>query len=321
MAATKIKKPKKTPKKYFEEPEAKNDFTAFVEQVKENPVRYGAAAGFIVLCGLAGLLYQNTRQAQSEELATAYARAMGAEDPEQRVEQLEALTTQSGPLLAEVLYMLGEEAFDIQEYDKAKAAFERVLDEFADSRFAPDSAEGLGVILEEQSQDYEAARVQYERILTEWPDSSAALRQPINIARCYEKVGDVAGAVGAYHEQIGAFPSSTVAEEAEAALKRLFATNPELFEGADAGIPTAVPETPDAVPAEEETETILPDLEEEPVELPLRLELPTPDSIDLTPSEEATEDVSVDVPDAELAIPSEPSEDAETPAEESVSEQ
>ncbi len=223
--ATKVKK--KAPD-ILDQPAAQNDFTKLVEQVKANPVLYGAGVAFVVVCLLIGVFYRSGRAAGTRQEMTALARAVGNEDAALRTSELEPLAKGKGGLTAEAVYMLGESAYESQQYDKAKEAFERVRSEFPDSSYVPDAVEGLGYI-EENAGQFDQAIATYSEIVEKWPDTFTARRQQFNIGRCQESKKDLAAAVKAYQAQVEAFPGSTFEKEANQALDRLRASNPDLF--------------------------------------------------------------------------------------------
>ena len=294
MAAAKTKKKGKS--LFDDQPKAKGDLAALVEQVKENPALYIGAAVFIVACLVAGVLYRAHREAVERDLYSAYAAALDKEDPAERLAALEPLLDKNGPsaAMAEIVYVTGETAYWAKDYEKAKSLYERVRTEFPDSEYVPNAVEGLAYI-EEDVGDYDNAFSTYQEITQKWPTSFAARRQPLNVARVEEKRGNLDAAIQSYREQTTMFPDSNVAREAQAALDRLGTSNPELF-------------TPASVAPSELTDIALPPL---PIEQPVVQDAPAP--VD-TPALELQ--LNATPPDATEAVPleSEPVSAEETAA-------
>ncbi|MBN2307889.1 MAG: tetratricopeptide repeat protein [Candidatus Hydrogenedentes bacterium] len=238
------------------------DLDTLTKSIQENPVAYGIALVFIMAVVAAGLLYRAHSVARDTDLATEYAQALENEEDEAVVAALEPVAESRGTITPHAVYMLGEAAFRSNDYDKARAAFERVRLEFPDSDFVPDAVEGLGFIAEAQG-DTQTALDRYREILDNWPGSFTARRQQLNIGRVLEGLGNAADAVVAYREQVSAFPESHVAEQAREALDRLNRAHPELFE------PPAVAEAPPA--AEADAAASQPGDAEEPPQLKLSL--------------------------------------------------
>lgn len=227
---------KKPMKSLFDEKPKQDDLTQLIADVKERPLVYGGIAAFLLVCLLAGFLWRANAVAQRKDVVTAYAQALDKQEPSERLAALEPLTQGIAKNSDEVIYMAAETAYKAGQYDKAKASFERLRNEFKNSPFTPDAVEGLGYVAE-NSKDYDAAIGYYKEVQTTWSDSFAARRQPMNIARVEVQRGKLAEAIAAYNEQLQLFPGSSLAQEASAALTRLEKSNPELF-------PKAEPITP-----------------------------------------------------------------------------
>ena len=195
--------------------DAEGEITSFWQSIQEKPWHYGIGTAVIVAAILITVGYQQHTAKAKQELYTTYVKALEAGEPAEQAKQLEAVAA-AGAASPEIVYMLGETALKAGEYDKAKAAFERLRQEFPDARHVPDAVEALGFIAQE-NEDYEGALKAYNEIIEKWPQSFAARRQPLNIARVREAQGDVAAAVQAYQDQTLQFPGSSVAQEAEAA--------------------------------------------------------------------------------------------------------
>lgn len=239
------------------EPEKKDELILLYNLIQEKPWHAAITVAFIILCLFAGLMYRSQAQMRAQHSAAQLMAALEKTEPEEQVQALESLIESGTPLLAEALYRLGEAAYQAQDYARAKHAFERVRDEFPKSPFAPDAVEGLGFLFESQDPpDYESARAAYEKIMNDWPDSFAATRQFLNFGRCHERLGNYNDAIAAYRSQIAVAPNLSAATHAQEALNRLRLEKPELFaeEAAPAPAEPAAEETEAA--EEDEVEAI-----------------------------------------------------------------
>lgn len=221
-------RPKKPDAQVLDGEEKKGDFEALLDSVQENPLLYGAFVAFILVCGLAGVVYRVHARDVEREVATEYLHALDAETPAEQAEALEALATGKSGLAAEALYMQGEAAYRADDREGAAAAFKRLRETFPDSPFTPDAVEGLGAI-EEDRNSFDEALARYREVLDTWPGSFTAKRQPFNIGRCQERAGNHAEAVEAFRDQLDLFPGSTVAGHAQHKLDRLRVSHPGLF--------------------------------------------------------------------------------------------
>ena len=227
--ATKAKPTKKRTADIFDQTVAKNDWEKLVEQVRENPVMYGAGAAFVLLAVLAGVIFRVSGTAKTRSQMSQLARAIMTEDPALRVTELEPLAKGKGEIGAQALYLMGEAAFEARDYGQAREAFERLRQEFPQSDFIANAVEGLGHV-SENTERYEEALTAYKEIIEKWSQSFARRRQDLNIARCYERLDNLPEAVAAYQAHLDQFPGSSFEGEARAALDRLRRTNPDLFE-------------------------------------------------------------------------------------------
>jgi len=246
--ATKIKTNKKKAPDILDTPVRNTDIEKFITKFKENPVLYCAAAGVVVVCIIAGFAFRTVSQSSSKAAMTKFAQAVETEDPALRATELES--TAKGPVAAEAVYMMGEAAFEAKDYDKAKAAFERVRKEFVSSPYVPDAVEGLGAIAENAGQ-FDQAIASYKEIVEKWPASFAKRRQQMNIARCQEAAGNLKDAIATYKAQAEEFPGSSLEKDAKAALDRLKASNPDLFPKEETKPADDAAKTPDAKPADD----------------------------------------------------------------------
>ncbi len=226
MAVTKPKK--KRVLEEIEESKGKSDLKALVEHVKENPALNAAIVGFVLVVALAGVLYYLHSTTQNIEQTTEYARALNAEDPALRATQLAPIAEGSGRWAPEALYMMGESAYDAEDYEKAESAFQRLRERFPDSKYVPLAVEGLGYIAENRG-DYEKALSYYQEVAEKWPDSFAGHCQYLNIGRCHERLEQWREAAEAYETQTSVFPESSVAREAQKALDQLKIAHPDQF--------------------------------------------------------------------------------------------
>ncbi len=223
-------KPRPTDVDLFEDRKPQNDWESLFQHARNNPVLWTASIAFIVVCALAGTLFRMQRSEGDRSVTSAYARALQLEEPAEVVAALEPIVNKDSQLTAQALYMRGETAIQAEDFETAKASFERLRAEFPDFEFTPDAVEGLGFIAE-NAEEYPAAVDRYRDVMNSWTDSFAARRQPFNIGRAQERAGNFDGAIAAYRQQLEAFPGSNVSRRAQEALDRLRDSNPELFEG------------------------------------------------------------------------------------------
>jgi len=283
------RKPYRRKPRHYEEPIRKSQFEATVDHIKENPLLYIAAVAFIVVCALVGVIYHYSTAAKEQDLATAYAQAIETVDPSVRASELERVAQEAtGDVGAEATYMMGEAAYEAQEYDKAEEAFARVTEEFAESLFAPAAMEGRGYVAEERG-DYETALGFYEQIMEKWPTSFTGLRQPYNMARCYKQLGRFDMAAASYEKQAVLFPDSLLAADSELQLKRLRRTHPDVFASADVTADISAvgsAETPAAAEAPPDTAG---EQDTSPPAAPPAESAPTPDDESALPEEATAE--------------------------------
>ncbi len=208
--------------------ERKNDFERLLDHARENPLLYTAAGIFIVFCILAGIFFRLEKMHADVNETTAYVEALDTENAALRVAALEKVAADNSRWSAEALYMAGEAAIEAMDYDKAKACFEKVCDQYADSDYVPNALDGLA-FLAENAGDLEAALAGYRKVYTEFPTSFIAQREPLNIGRVLEKQEKWAEAKASYEEQGEVFPDSRAAARAEQALTKLRRNHPDLF--------------------------------------------------------------------------------------------
>lgn len=226
--ATKAKAPKKSGPDILDQQAVRNDWEKIVEQIKQNPLLYGAAAAFVLLCVVAGIFFRMGSDAKVRAEMTAFSKAMNNEDPAIRATELGSLVQGKSEMAGTALYMMGESLYEAKKYEEAKQAFERLRSEFPNSKHLPDAVEALGYIAENGDQNDQALAC-YKEIVEKWPNSFTRRRQEMNIGRVQEKLNNLADAVKAYQAQADQFPGASVEKEAKAALDRLQKTNPELF--------------------------------------------------------------------------------------------
>lgn len=250
-----------------------------LEHMRERPLIYVIGAVFVVVAIVIGVIVRVQRQEAQRADATALAEALDAETPDAQLAALEAVISEADAVEAEALYLKGEKAYRLGEFDTARTAFERLRLEYPQFQFTPDAVEGLGYI-EEEEENYEAALNIYQEIMDKWPESFAARRQPNNKGRVLEKLGRYEEAVTAYQSQIEVFPNSAVAFRAEQALDTLRQTHAERFEAPEAALPEDLPEAPGIPPIE-----IAP--QEPAPEAPAEAEAPAEDASQVGDVEEA----------------------------------
>lgn len=217
-------------------------------KILANAVPLAIGTLIILACLGVGGLVQLNRVAAESKAATQYATAVFEEDEEARPAALETAGSAAGNWGVEATYLAGEAALAKSEWDKARAAFEKVVNEHADSPVAPRAAEGLAFI-DESTGAFEQALEGYRKVSSNWPDSFAARCQPYNIGRVQETLGQMRDAVASYERQAEVFEGSKIAEEANTALERLKISHPELFATDAAAAPAeAAPAAAEAAP-------------------------------------------------------------------------
>lgn len=303
-------------KRTVEEAPKKDEIIALFELIEEKPWHAAGAVLFVAICFFAGLIYRSQAETRAERTSAELMSAIEKENPTEKVASLEEVAKKKSFVQAEALYRLGEAAFENKDYTKAQEAFERVRKEFSKSPFAPDAVEGLGFVYESlDPPDFDRARASYEQVMNDWPDSFAATRQFVNLGRCYEKQGNFNDAIAAYRSQLAMAPASSAAKSAQDALDRLRLQKPELFKDEKTENTSETPEsidksveTPSAQPGEtKEPETSQPAAQEVNQEEKADNEVPKDGALpqlELTlPSEEKASTSGSDVPDSTLALP------------------
>jgi len=286
---------KKPVKSLFEEEPKRDELTQLVHDIQQRPLLYAGIVVFLLVCLLSGFLYSAYDKSSRAELVTAYAKALDKTEPAERLAALEPLAQGSGKGVDEVLYVTGETAYAAGQYDKAKAAFERLRKEFPDSQNVPDAVEGLGYIAQ-NAKDYDGALALYTEVKDKWPKSYAARRQPLNIAKLEESRGKLKEAVAAFREQLTVFPGSSLAAESSASLARLEKTNPDLFPKVEA--PAAPVAAPGATAPAAGASEAMPELN---LKLDAPAKTPTPADQPATPAAETAPAADAAAPASEPA--------------------
>ena len=196
------------------------DTKALVDHVRENPLLYAAATGFVLLCVVGGLIIGLSRQASTRGEMTQLARAVVNDDPALRAAQLEPLAKASGAQAAIAVYLAGEAEIKAQNYTKAEEYLQRVVSEFPDSEYAPNAMEGLGFLAENKG-DLETALQRYKQVMEKWPDSFMARVCPSRVGRVLESLDRKKEAVDAYVDQYRRFPKAWTTTMAMTAMDKL----------------------------------------------------------------------------------------------------
>lgn len=217
------------------EQETGGDWQQLILYVRQNPRVVAASAGFVVLCLVAGGFYSLHSMAKDREVMSEYAKALDNEDAGTRASALEQVAAGDNRWQAEALYVAAESAVEAKAYDNARANFQKVLDEHPKSQYAAPSAEGLA-FLKENAGDLEAALAGYTEVFATYDDSFIGRRQPFNIARVNEALGNLTEAISFYEQQVELFPESGIASRAQAALARLRNEHPDLFPEGEADV-------------------------------------------------------------------------------------
>jgi predicted negative regulator of RcsB-dependent stress response len=237
------------------EAETQGDWQQALDYIKENPKTVLAGVAFVVLCALAGGIYSLNASIKDRHAMTAYADALDEEDAAARAEALQAVASAGNRWSVEALYLSGEASIEAKAYDKAREALTKVVSEHADSHFAPQAAEALA-FLDENDGKMEEALAGYTKVFETWDDTFTGRRQPLNMGRLQEALGKLPEAIASYNKQKEIFPDSSFATSAEQALARLKSAHPDLFPAETAPAADTVPAadaapSPEAAPAVE----------------------------------------------------------------------
>lgn len=199
-----------------------------IAAVERNPLQFIIGAVVVAGCILGTLVYQQQTDLGNAEAGSVYARALNVEEESERLDALSVVAEEGGTWSVEALYMAGETAIRLGEYEKAKGMFERVRSEHGDHALAAQAVEGLAFIAENGG-DLEGALALYGEVETRWPDSFSAQLQQEHIGRVKEAQGDAAGAKEAYEQQAALMENSRASFRAQVALNRLEQAHPDLF--------------------------------------------------------------------------------------------
>ncbi|MFP4501638.1 MAG: tetratricopeptide repeat protein, partial [Candidatus Hydrogenedentota bacterium] len=286
-----------------------DDVQALAERVRENPLIAVATVGFLALVLAVGLLIMVANHASTVEANTDFADALQTEDPALRLTQLERVAKQQDTHSATAAYLAGETAIRAQQYEEARANFERVLDEHGDSEYAPRAAEGLAFLLENDGK-LEEALAAYQQIIEDYPDSYTATTLPRHIGALLEELDRPKEAIEFYMEQFRRFPKGQVTAEAMQAISTLQESgSAEVSEAAEAAFKTLSEESPERFQQEFSHFYVAPEDDQELVDEDL-----------LSPEAEPTaeEAPAEDAPAEEAPAEEAPAEDA--PAEDAPAE-
>ncbi len=263
------------------EAETQGDWQQALDYIKENPKSVIGGIAFVVLCALAGGIYSLNASIKDRHAMTAYADALDEEDAAARAEALQAVAGAGNRWSVEALYLSGEANIEAKAYDKAREALNKVVSEHADSPYAPQAAEALA-FLDENDGKLEEALAGYTKVFESWDDTFTGRRQPLNMGRIQEELGKLPEAITSYNKQKEVFPDSSFATSAEQALARLKSEHPDLVPAEAAPAAAATPAT-GAVPTLEVTPAPAPAAE--PAPAPEAAQAPAADA---APAAEAT---------------------------------
>lgn len=245
------------------------DWQQAVDYVKENPKTVIAGFVFVLVCAVLGAFYSLNAAVKDRHAMSVYADALNEKDPTAKMEALQAVAATGSRWSVEALYLAGEAAIEAKAYDKARETFQKVVDDHKDSPYAPQAAEGLA-FLDENEGKLEEALAGYTKVFETWDSTFTGRRQPINMGRLQEELGKLPEAIASYKKQTEIFPESSVAGSAEQALARLKSEHPDLFpeeKPAAEATPGAAPAV-DAAPAAEATPAPAPEAVPAPAPAP-----------------------------------------------------
>src|SRR5690606_10556386 len=150
----------------------RSDWQPLLMSVREHPMAYIGGVVFVLAVILIVAVFRQVSERRVVRENSALARALNETDVTLRVEALKKLAA-SDNVTDEAVYMLGETAFQAQQYEEARAAFERVRDEYPQSQFVPTAVEGLADVAFEKENYNEALKL-YQEIRERWPNSFEA---------------------------------------------------------------------------------------------------------------------------------------------------
>jgi len=225
------------------------DWQQALDYIKENPKTVVAGLAFVVICALLGGIYSLNASVKDRHAMTTYADALDEEDAAARAEALRVVAAAGNRWSVEALYLSGEASIEAKAYDKAREALTKVVSEHADSPFAPQAAEALA-FLDENDGKVEEALAGYTKVFETWDDTFTGRRQPLNMGRLQEALGKLPEAIASYNKQKEIFPDSSFATSAEQALARLKSEHVDLFP-AEAAPALEVAPAAEAAPAVE----------------------------------------------------------------------
>ena len=204
------------------------DWQQAVDYIKENPKTVIAGVVFVMACAVLGGFYSLNASVKDRRAMSVYAGALEEKDPTAKMEALQAVAATGNRWSVEALYLAGEAAIEAKAYDKARETFQKVVSDHNDSPFAPQAAEALA-FLDENDGKLEEALAGYTKVFETWDSSFTGRRQPINMGRIQQELGKLPEAIASYKKQTEIFPESSVAGNAEQAMARLKSEHPDLF--------------------------------------------------------------------------------------------
>lgn len=118
----------------------------------------------------------------------------------------------SHSLAPKALFKVGLAYYRLQEYPEALAAFNRVLDSYANTKdVAADARFNIGMTFKRMHRDEDAIQA-YEKVISDYPGTELANMSRIRIGYIHEDRGDYAKAAAAYRELAAVDPGKLGAE-------------------------------------------------------------------------------------------------------------
>jgi tetratricopeptide (TPR) repeat protein len=209
-----------------EEPET--EWQKVLAHLEDNYKLYIAGTVFLILCIAIGALIKGAAVLQERQRTTSYAEAVLVEDPSERLAKYVEVMDSLGNWTPEALYRMGETAIEAEDFAKAEEAFQKLVEEYADSQYVPNAVDGLAFVAWNKG-DLEGALKGFQQVAQDWPAEFVGRIKHYDIGRVLEEMDRIEEAIAAYKKQVALFADSAVARKSQAALDALKEKHPEFF--------------------------------------------------------------------------------------------
>lgn len=177
------------------------------------PVVSGLLIGAVLLMGI-----HLWRQRQREKTAAAVQALFQGSAPEELLQQ--ALAEPKASIAPLALASAAADFFAQGRYDEALAAYENLLEQYADSLLAPNAELGRAASLEALD-DFAGAAEAYEAFALNRADDFLLLQATLGAGRCREQLGEHDEARALYEEYLVAHPDGEWLAQVESSLMLL----------------------------------------------------------------------------------------------------